>query len=112
VTDPRRRGIRIGVGPATRRGPRAIPRSPAPASRPGLAVARDRAARPNSLAGVEYALGLFGTRDAATLPLVVQHADTIAEIGSDDEFEVGLNALLAGSRNLIDADTPHHPDQP
>ena len=54
---------------------------------------------------------LFRTRDAAALPLVVQHADTLAEIGSDDEFEVGLNALLAGFRNLIAPDAPHRSDQ-
>jgi AcrR family transcriptional regulator len=49
---------------------------------------------------------LFGSRDAAALPLLVQHAEILAEVGSDDEFEVGLNALLAGFRNLIDTDAP------
>jgi hypothetical protein len=45
---------------------------------------------------------LYGSRDAAAFPLLVQHADVLAEVGSDDEFEVGLNALLAGFRTLID----------
>jgi AcrR family transcriptional regulator len=49
---------------------------------------------------------LFGSRDAATLPLLVQHADILAEVGGDDEFEVGLNALLAGFRELVDMDAP------
>ncbi|WP_020123976.1 TetR/AcrR family transcriptional regulator [Streptomyces canus] len=102
---------------------------------------------PNSLAGVEYSLGLFigaglsprlasaaasslaafiigsvqlnlsldhtdpeeiqhrrllySSRDAAALPLIALHADTLAEVTSDDEFEVGLNALLTGFRALI-----------
>lgn len=46
---------------------------------------------------------LFRSRDAATLPLLVQHADVLAQIGSDHEFEFGLNALLDGFRNLIEA---------
>jgi TetR/AcrR family tetracycline transcriptional repressor len=48
---------------------------------------------------------LYGSRDAAAFPLLVQHADVLAEVGSDDEFEVGLNALLAGFRTLIDNTT-------
>ncbi|MGA6158736.1 TetR/AcrR family transcriptional regulator [Stenotrophomonas sp. NPDC087984] len=44
---------------------------------------------------------LFRSRDAAAFPLLVQHADTLAEVSSDDEFEVGLNALLTGFRALI-----------
>ncbi|GAA4553971.1 TetR/AcrR family transcriptional regulator C-terminal domain-containing protein [Amycolatopsis samaneae] len=103
---------------------------------------------PNSLAGMEYALGLFvgaglsprlaaaaasslatfvigsvrfnlgldasdseesrhrrllyRSRDATALPLLVRHADVLAEVGSDDEFEVGLTALLTGFRVLIE----------
>jgi TetR/AcrR family transcriptional regulator, tetracycline repressor protein len=34
------------------------------------------------------------------------HADVLAGVGSDDEFEVGLNALLAGFRSLIDGGPP------
>lgn len=49
---------------------------------------------------------LYASRDAAALPLLVQHADVLADVGSDDEFEVGLNALLAGFRDLIDMDAP------
>ena len=48
---------------------------------------------------------LYGSRDAAAFPLLVQHADVLAEVGSDDEFEVGLNALLAGFRTSIDNTT-------
>nr|WP_232546493.1 TetR/AcrR family transcriptional regulator C-terminal domain-containing protein [Streptomyces antimycoticus] len=44
---------------------------------------------------------LYRSRDAAAFPLLVQHADTLAEVSSDDEFEVGLNALLTGFRTLI-----------
>ncbi|MFF5588114.1 TetR/AcrR family transcriptional regulator [Streptomyces hygroscopicus] len=44
---------------------------------------------------------LYRSRDPAALPLLVQHADTLAEVTSDDEFEVGLNALLTGFRALI-----------
>ncbi|MGP3939403.1 TetR/AcrR family transcriptional regulator [Streptomyces sp. 6N106] len=44
---------------------------------------------------------LYRSRDAAAFPLLVQHADTLAEVSSDDEFEVGLNALLTGFRALI-----------
>ena len=104
---------------------------------------------PNSLAGVEYALGVFtgaglsprlaaaaasslatfivgsvqlnlgldasdsderkhrrllyGSRDSAAFPLLVRHADVLAEVTSDDEFEVGLNALIAGFRDLIES---------
>lgn len=47
---------------------------------------------------------LYRSRDAAMFPLLVQHAEILAEVGSDDEFEVGLKALLAGFRNLISAD--------
>jgi AcrR family transcriptional regulator len=45
---------------------------------------------------------LYGSRDAAAFPLLVRHADVLAEVSSDDEFEVGLNALLAGFRDLIE----------
>jgi len=104
---------------------------------------------PNSLAGVEYALGVFTragmsprlaaaaayslatfivgsvqfnlgldasqpderqhrrllyrSRDAAAFPLLVRHANALAEVSSDDEFEVGLTALLAGYRDLIES---------
>lgn len=44
---------------------------------------------------------LFRSRDAVAFPLLVQHADTLAEVSSDEEFEVGLNALLTGFRVLI-----------
>ena len=33
--------------------------------------------------------------DAAAVPVLVQHADILAEVGSDDGFEVGLNGLIA-----------------
>ncbi|QWF83234.1 Tetracycline repressor protein class H [Amycolatopsis sp. CA-230715] len=102
---------------------------------------------PNSLAGMEYALGLFidaglsprrasaaasslatfvigsvhfnlgldtrdpqerrhrrqlyRSRDAAAFPLLVDHADVLADVGSDEEFEVGLTALLTGFAALI-----------
>jgi AcrR family transcriptional regulator len=49
---------------------------------------------------------LYGSRDAAAFPLLVRHADVLAGVGSDDEFEVGLNALLVGFRDLIDVDAP------
>jgi AcrR family transcriptional regulator len=45
---------------------------------------------------------LYGSRDAAAFPLLVRYADVLAEVGSDDEFEVGLGALLAGFRALIE----------
>ncbi|SFG79095.1 TetR/AcrR family transcriptional regulator [Amycolatopsis regifaucium] len=45
---------------------------------------------------------LYRSRDAEAVPLLVQHADALAELGSDDEFEVGLTALLAGFRVLIE----------
>jgi hypothetical protein len=45
---------------------------------------------------------LYGTRDAAAFPLLVRHAEVLAEVGSDDEFEVGLGALLAGFGDLIE----------
>jgi AcrR family transcriptional regulator len=44
---------------------------------------------------------LYRSRDAAALPLIVQHADALAEVSNDDEFEVGLNALLTGFQALI-----------
>jgi hypothetical protein len=46
---------------------------------------------------------LYRSRDATAAPLLVQHADVLAAVGSDEEFEVGLNALLAGFRGLIEA---------
>jgi TetR/AcrR family transcriptional regulator, tetracycline repressor protein len=46
---------------------------------------------------------LYGSQDPAAFPLLVQHADVIAHVGSDDEFEVGLSALLTGFRALIEA---------
>jgi TetR/AcrR family transcriptional regulator, tetracycline repressor protein len=45
---------------------------------------------------------LYSSRDAAAFPLLVRHADVLAQVGSDDEFEVGLSALLAGFRDLIE----------
>jgi AcrR family transcriptional regulator len=45
---------------------------------------------------------LYGSQDAAAFPLLVRHANVLAEVGSDDEFEVGLGALLAGFRTLIE----------
>ena len=47
---------------------------------------------------------LFESRDPAAFPLLVRNADALAVVGSDDEFEVGLNALLAGFRDLIGED--------
>lgn len=47
---------------------------------------------------------LYRSRDAALTPLLVRHADVLAGVGSDDEFEVGLNALLTGFRSLIDVE--------
>ena len=44
---------------------------------------------------------LYRSRDPSVTPLLVQQADVLAGVGSDDEFEVGLNALLAGFRDLI-----------
>ncbi|MFD9962161.1 TetR/AcrR family transcriptional regulator [Amycolatopsis sp. NPDC058986] len=44
---------------------------------------------------------LYRSRDAATLPLLVEHADIVADVGGDDEFEVGLTALLTGFGALI-----------
>lgn len=43
---------------------------------------------------------LYRSRDASTMPLLVRYADIVADVGSDDEFEVGLNALLTGFRAL------------
>ncbi|MEV6232764.1 TetR/AcrR family transcriptional regulator [Saccharopolyspora shandongensis] len=51
---------------------------------------------------------LYRSRDAAAFPLLVQHADVLAEVGSDDEFEVGLNALLTGFRILIEREDTTH----
>lgn len=48
---------------------------------------------------------LYRSRDAAAFPLLVQHADILTDVGSDDEFEVGLNALLTGFRALLE--NPH-----
>lgn len=45
---------------------------------------------------------LYRSRDTTATPLVVRHADILAGVGSHDEFEVGLNALLAGFRSLTD----------
>lgn len=45
---------------------------------------------------------LFRTRDPAVTPLLVRHADVLAEVTSDEEFEVGLNALLTGFRDLVE----------
>ena len=110
---------------------------------------------PNSLAGVEYALGVFtgaglsprlaaaaasslatfivgsvqlnlgldasdsderkhrrllyGSRDPAAFPLLVRHADVFADVSSDDEFEVGLNALIAGFRDLVESSKAARP---
>lgn len=47
--------------------------------------------------------GCCANRDAAATPLLVRHA-VLAEVTSDDEFEVGLYALLAGFRDLIERD--------
>jgi TetR/AcrR family tetracycline transcriptional repressor len=44
---------------------------------------------------------LYRSRDPAATPLLVQHADALAGVGSDLEFETGLNALLTGFRSLI-----------
>jgi TetR/AcrR family transcriptional regulator, tetracycline repressor protein len=49
---------------------------------------------------------LYESRDAAATPLLVRHADVLAEVGSDDEFEIGLNAMLTGFRDLIDGSSP------
>ena len=49
---------------------------------------------------------LYGSRDAAHAPLLVRHADVLAEVDGDDEFEVGLAALLTGFRELIGRDAP------
>lgn len=52
---------------------------------------------------------LYRSRDAAITPLLVRHADILAGVSSDDEFEVGLNALLAGFRSLINVEAPALP---
>jgi len=54
---------------------------------------------------------LYSSRDAAAFPLLVRHADILADVDSDAEFEVGLNALLTGFRALLEADTAHHSEQ-
>jgi hypothetical protein len=66
----------------------------------GAAAARDRHRHPGERRDRRQ---LYGSRDAAAFPLLVRRADVLAEVGSDDEFEVGLNALLAGFRDLIEA---------
>ncbi|GAA1948805.1 TetR/AcrR family transcriptional regulator [Amycolatopsis minnesotensis] len=45
---------------------------------------------------------LYRSRDASALPLLVEHADVLSEVGSDDVFEAGLTALLTGFRVLIE----------
>jgi AcrR family transcriptional regulator len=47
---------------------------------------------------------LYRSRDAAVTPLLVRHAEVLAGVDSEDEFEVGLNALLTGFRSLIGAE--------
>lgn len=49
---------------------------------------------------------LYRSRDAAATPLLVRYADVLAEVSSDDEFEVGLGALLTGFRDLIEGGPP------
>lgn len=85
--------------------------------RPQLAFAAASALATFIVGSVQFNLGLdashaderhhrrllYGSRDAAALPLLVRHADVLAEVGSDDEFEVGLIALLAGFRDLIES---------
>ncbi|MEU8690449.1 hypothetical protein [Streptomyces sp. NPDC048665] len=44
---------------------------------------------------------LFSSRDEAALPLLVRGVDVLADVDSDDEFVVGLNALITGFRALI-----------
>jgi TetR/AcrR family transcriptional regulator, tetracycline repressor protein len=46
---------------------------------------------------------LYRSRDPAVTPLLVKHADVLAGVGANDEFEVGLAALIAGFRYLIDS---------
>ncbi len=91
---------------------------------PGLAAAAASSLATFIIGSVQFNLGLdasdpgerhhrrllYTSRDPAVFPLLVRHADILAEVDSDDEFEVGLNALLAGFRNLINADAP--PRQP
>lgn len=48
---------------------------------------------------------LYSSRDPAATPLLVQHAAALAEVDGDDEFEVGLTALLAGFRDLIETNS-------
>jgi TetR/AcrR family transcriptional regulator, tetracycline repressor protein len=45
---------------------------------------------------------LYGFQDPAAFPLLVEHARVVSEVADDDEFEVGLSALLAGFRDLIE----------
>jgi TetR/AcrR family transcriptional regulator, tetracycline repressor protein len=45
---------------------------------------------------------LYASRDAAAFPLLVRHADVLAQVGNDDEFEIGLGALITGFRDLIE----------
>ncbi|WHT19462.1 TetR/AcrR family transcriptional regulator [Crossiella sp. CA-258035] len=84
--------------------------------RPGLASAAASALATFVIGSVHFNLGLdrqdpeerrhrrelFRSRDAAACPLLVQHAEVLAEVGSDEEFEVGLTALLTGFRALIE----------
>ena len=49
---------------------------------------------------------LYQSRDPAATPLLVRHAAVLAEVNGDDEFEVGLNALLAGFRDLMEGGVP------
>jgi TetR/AcrR family transcriptional regulator, tetracycline repressor protein len=49
---------------------------------------------------------LYRSQDPAATPLLVRHADVLAEVSSDDESEVGLTALLTGIRALIERDAP------
>jgi AcrR family transcriptional regulator len=55
---------------------------------------------------------LYRSLDPAATPLLVRHADVLAEISGDDEFEVGLNALLTGFRDLIERDVRSDSSQP
>ncbi|MFD8726141.1 TetR/AcrR family transcriptional regulator C-terminal domain-containing protein [Streptomyces sp. NPDC059629] len=44
---------------------------------------------------------LFSSCDEAALPLLVRRAGVLADVDSDDEFEVGLNVLITGFRVLV-----------
>jgi hypothetical protein len=48
---------------------------------------------------------LYASQDATRAPLLVRHADVLAVVDGDDEFEVGLAALLRGFHELIGRDT-------